>query len=118
MKNYSQGTISSGYVQHRLLGSKFFISENSVLNWKAIEKELTKSYEKGKSNTVRKAYSPLILFKMTLLQTWHGLNDYELEDNVIDRLSFNNFCGISFEEEVPDHSRVSRFRAEMSKNKT
>jgi len=57
----------------------------------------------------------LLLFKMCLLQTWYGLSDYEVEEKVNDSLSFMRFVGLQLEDEVPDHSVISRFRTEMTK---
>ena len=52
---------------------------------------------------------------MTLLQTWYGLSDYEIENQVNDRISFMKFCELSFEDTVPDHSVISRFRKAITK---
>ena len=58
-----------------------------------------------------------MLFKMELLQTWYGLSDYEVEDQVNDRISFSRFVGLSLDDKSPDHSVVSRFRTELTKKK-
>ena len=52
---------------------------------------------------------------MCLLQTWYGLSDYEVQEKVNDSLSFMRFVGLQLEDEVPDHSVISRFRTEMTK---
>ncbi len=52
---------------------------------------------------------------MCLLQTWYGLNDYEVEDRVNDNLSFGYFCGLTIDQVAPDHSDLSRFRTAMTK---
>jgi IS5 family transposase len=52
---------------------------------------------------------------MTLLQTWYGLSDYEVEDRVNDSISFSRFVGISLDNPVPDHSVISRFKTELTK---
>lgn len=53
---------------------------------------------------------------MSLLQTWYGLSDYEVEDRVNDSLSFSYFCGLNIEEPAPYHSTLSRFRTAMTKS--
>ena len=50
---------------------------------------------------------------MTLLQTWYGLSDYEVEEKINDSLSFMKFVGLTLEDDVPDNSVLSRFRTEM-----
>ncbi len=67
-----------------------------------------------KKTTVQPSYDGLVLFKMSLFQTWYVLNDYEVEDSVNDSISFSRFVGISFDDTVPDHSFLSRFRREMT----
>jgi IS5 family transposase len=42
-------------------------------------------------------------------------SDYEVEEKVNDSLSFMQFVGLQLEDEVPDHSVISRFRTEMTK---
>lgn len=52
---------------------------------------------------------------MSLLQTWYGLSDYEVEDRINDSISFSKFCGLTLEQTAPDHSTLSRFRTRMTK---
>lgn len=52
----------------------------------------------------------LVLYKALLLQALYGLSDRELEEALLDRLSFRRFCGLGLEESVPDHTVLSRFR--------
>ncbi|WP_237274248.1 transposase [Tenacibaculum ovolyticum] len=52
---------------------------------------------------------------MSLLQTWYGLSDYEVEDRVNDSLSFSYFCRLPIDGVAPDHSTISRFRSIMTK---
>ena len=54
---------------------------------------------------------------MSLLQTWYGLSDYEVEDRVNDSISFSYFCRLHINEISPDHSTLSRFRTMMTKAK-
>ena len=100
---------------HRVKKSEFFAQINTLIDWKPIEKLLHRYYHKGKSVSGRESYPALVLFKMTLLQTWYGLSDYELEDQVNDRISFSRFVGISLDATVPDHSVICRFRGALNK---
>ncbi len=104
-------------LERRKIKEDFFNQINKLVNWSPIEKEINKCYKKGESATGRPSYSGIVLFKMTLLQTWYGLSDYELEDQVNDRVSFSRFVGIPMDESVPDHSVISRFRTELTKKK-
>ncbi len=90
---------------------------NRLLDWSSIEAEIKKYYTKGASPAGRPSYSGLLLFKMSLLQTWYGLSDYEVEEKVNDSLSFMNFVGLTLDDDVPDNTVLSRFRTELTKKK-
>lgn len=105
-------------VEKRKVKSEFFEQINKLIDWEEISKAINKHYNKGNSATGRPSYDGLMLFKMTLLQTWYGLSDYELEDSVNDRISFSKFVGLSIEDKSPDHSVISRFRTTLTKENT
>ncbi len=115
----SNTAIISQYIDLRIRKTRrtFLAQINNLLDWDALQKLLEQHYPKGQSNTGRKAYSPLLLLKMSLLQTWYGLSDYAVEEQVNDTLSFMRFCGLKLEDPVPDHSVLSRFRTSLSKVK-
>jgi IS5 family transposase len=50
------------------------------------------------------------MFKILLLQAWYDLSDLAMEDALYDRYSFSRFVGISFDDDVPDHTTICRFR--------
>lgn len=104
-------------LRSRKIKRTFFTQINTLLDWEPIEVVIKKYYNKGKSATGKPSYSGLLLFKMSLLQTWYGLSDYEVEDRVNDSISFGYFCGLHIDEIAPDHSTLSRFRTIMTKAK-
>lgn len=104
-------------VRSRKIKRTFFNQINMLLDWQPIIKIINKHYTKGKSATGKPSYSGLLLFKMSLLQTWYGLSDYEVEDRVNDSISFSYFCGLNIDQVAPDHSTLSRFRTLMTKAK-
>lgn len=108
-------TFSDYAISHRKIKNVFFTQVDKIIDWKLIEKEINKSYQKGLSVDGRKSYSGLLLFKLNLLQTWYGLSDYEVEAQANDSISFTKFLGLSLEDSIPDHSVISRFRTELSK---
>jgi IS5 family transposase len=112
--NTQQLSFSTLSLSKRKLKSEFFDQMNQLLDWTAIEIEIRKHYNKGFSVAGRPSYSGLLLFKMSLLQTWYGLSDYEVEEKVNDSLSFMKFVGLSLEDDVPDHSVLSRFRTALT----
>jgi IS5 family transposase len=113
-KNNDQMSFTAIYVSRRKLKSEFFTQINKLINWNEVEVLIKQYYHKGISVAGRPSYPGLLLFKMCLLQTWYGLSDYEVEDKVNDSLSFMQFVGLQLEDDVPDHSIISRFRTELT----
>ncbi len=117
MKRYKEPSLADSVcdVRVRKIKIQFFQQINSLLDWSSISRTIDKYYSKGKSSSGKPSYDGLLLFKMSLLQTWYGLSDYEVEDRINDSLSFSYFCGLNIEEPAPDHSTLSRFRTAMTK---
>ena len=102
-------------LRRRKVKKTFFQQIDALIDWNTVKKVIDKHYQPQKRSTGKPAYSGLMLFKMSLLQTWYGLSDYEVEDRVNDSLSFSYFLGMNIEEAAPDHSTLSRFRSRMTK---
>lgn len=117
LKQTNQLSFSDISASQRKCKHAFFDQINKLVNWSAVEKELKLHYPKGLRLSGKPAYSPLLLFKMLLLQTWYGLSDYQVEEEVNDRITFSRFCGISMDSSVPDHSVLSRFRTALTEKK-
>jgi len=101
----------------RKVKMQFFNQINNLVDWRPITTLINRHYTKGMSATGKPAYHGLLLFKMSLLQTWYGLSDYEIEDRLNDSISFSRFCGLQLNESSPDHSTLSRFRSIMTQTK-
>lgn len=115
MKNEQKLGFADYAVQRRKIKQEFFNQINLLIDWRPVSNIINKHYQKGESAVGRPSYEGIVLFKMTLLQTWYGLSDYEVEDRVNDSISFSRFVGISLDSPVPDHSVISRFRSELTK---
>ena len=120
MKLVSQPTLADSIcdLRSRKIKQTFFAQINSLLDWDPIIRKLDKYYTKGKSATGKPSYSGLLLFKMSLLQAWYGLSDYEVEDRINDSISFSYFYGLHIDQVAPDHSTLSRFRTIMTRANT
>lgn len=115
MKNEQKLGFADYMVQKRKIKQEFFNQINQLIDWRPVSNIINKHYQKGESAVGRPSHEGIVLFKMTLLQTWYGLSDYEVEDRVNDSISFSRFVGISLDNPVPDHSVISRFRTELTK---
>ena len=56
-----------------------------------------------------------IKLKMMFLQHIFNLSDEELEDQLIDRMSFQQFVGLSYNEEIPDFTTIWKFKEALVK---
>ncbi|MDP2153956.1 MAG: IS5 family transposase [Methylotenera sp.] len=55
-----------------------------------------------------------MMFKALLLQSWYNLSDQQLESQLARDLLFRRFVGIGWDDSVPDHSSIWRFRQKIS----
>ena len=90
---------------------------NKLVNWQALV-GLVKGLDKTQSG---KGGRPPISFevklKMLFLQYTFNLSDEQLEDQLIDRLSFQQFVGLSYDQEIPDFTTVWNFKEALIKHK-
>jgi len=84
-----------------------------LVDWSRIDGVLSSIHTSTKGEA---AYPPLVMFKVLLLQRWHGLSDPAMESALSDRLSFLRFAGLSLEDETPDHSTIWRFRNKLTQD--
>lgn len=77
---------------------------NSLLNWEAFE-EL---FPKKETNRGAPGYDVVLKIKCLLLQAWYNISDEELEFQITDRYSFQEFLG--FPNTIPDHTTIWRFK--------
>ena len=84
--------------------------------WEAFRPLLEKGYsQERKSNAGRKRIDPLILFKMLVLQQLFNLSDEEVEFQVNDRRSFEEFVGLGVMNDIPGATTVAYFRERLRK---
>ena len=84
--------------------------------WETFRPLLEKGYaQERKSNAGRKRIDPLILFKMLILQQLFNLSDEELEFQVNDRRSFEEFVGLGVMNSIPDATTIAFFRERLRK---
>jgi transposase, IS5 family len=90
---------------------------NNIVNWQALV-NIVNCLDKTQT---KKGGRPPIAFeiklKMLFLQYTFSLSDEELEDQLIDRLSFQQFVGLSFDQEIPDFTTIWKFKEALVQNK-
>ena len=86
-----------------------------VINWDIFEPVLQELVNKErKSNAGAKSYSPLLMFKILILQRYYNLSDNQIEYQILDRLSFCRFLGLTLSDKVPDEKTVWDFRERLT----
>jgi len=81
------------FIEQRGYTNTFLEKIDMLINWENIEKLINMKYKKVASADGRPAYPGLPMFKLLLLQRWHGLSDPEAEAALKDRISFILFTG-------------------------
>lgn len=95
----------------------FLEKVNKIVDFKRISRMLNIKYRKHKGTIGAPGYSGILLFKILLLEMWYDLSDLKVEIEIMDRISFIKFLGLSMSSPVPDHSVISRYRKFLIENK-
>jgi len=82
---------------------------SQVIDFHRIEKLLLKMY-KGNG---RPPIPPLMLFKALLLESWYGLSDVEVVQEIHDRRSFERFIGSAVRKYHLDDTTLVKFRQRL-----
>jgi len=75
-----------------------------LIDWKSIAEQLPDK----ESNMGRRPYEKEFMIKILFLQSCYTISDEELEFQINDRLSFQQF--LNFPKTIPDYSTIWRFR--------
>ncbi|MDP2168676.1 MAG: IS5 family transposase [Thermodesulfovibrionales bacterium] len=90
------------------------VKHNEVIGWEMFRPELERIRQKArKSNAGRKPYDIVLMFKVLVIQSLYNLADDAVEFQILDRLSFMRFLGLSIGDSVPDAKTVWLFREEL-----
>ena len=89
----------------------FLRKMEEIVSWKEIGDELDGAlYDRHMG---RPGFPVHVLVKALFLQMWYGLSDPELEEQVLDRVSFMNFLGVRNRSDIPDETTICRFRGKL-----
>ena len=90
-----------------------------LIDWESFRpvlNEITGYTEKDWSKGGRLPFDPVFMFKVLVLQKFHGLSDEATELQIKDRLSFLSFLGLRLGDEVPDCNTIWDFKELIEKN--
>lgn len=81
---------------------------DKLVNWR----KFLRFFPTRSSFVGRPEYEKILMIKILFLQGCYGMSDEELEYQIHDRLSFQQFLG--FPKSIPDYSTIWRFREELT----
>ncbi len=109
-------SLADSFVTRRTRKGNFLNQIDQLIDWNATEKTIEQQYAPVSDATGRPTYPELLLFKMLLVGLWHGgLSDESVEEMANVNLHVMRFLGLDLEDDVPDHSVLSRFRTRSTK---
>lgn len=68
-----------------------------------------------KNNAGAKPIDVVLMFKIMILQRYYNISDENTEYQILDRLSFRNFLGLSSGDKIPDARTIWLFKDKMAK---
>ena len=88
------------------------------INWEQFRKILTDAFEKEEKGIGgRPAFDYVMMFKILVLQRYYNLSDEQMQYQILDRLSFMRFLGLTLSDRVPDEKTIWLFRENLMEHK-
>jgi IS5 family transposase len=106
-----QRSLAEALVSARLGRNRRLEELHGLIDWATVER-LAGGLRTA--TTGRPPYAVLSMMQALYLQTLYDLSDPELEEALIDRMSFRRFCGFALDAETPDATTICRFRQAAS----
>ncbi len=87
---------------------------NRAMDWEHFRETLEKMAPGGRMvKAGPKPYDPVLMFKILILQRYYNLGDHQIEYQILDRLTFCRFLGLTLNDRVPDEKTVWAFRERL-----
>ena len=90
-----------------------------VIDWSMFSpvlKEVTGYNTKDWSKGGNLPYEPLLMFKILIIQFYHGLSDEATEIQIGDRISFQSFLDLQMGDDIPDGNTLWDFKELIEKD--
>jgi len=107
MKNLIDFALKEKYAKVKELRSRLE-EMKSTIDWDS----LLPLFPAKETTRGRPEYEKKLMLKILFLQSCYGISDEEMEFQIYDRLSFQQF--LDFPEKIPDFSTIWRFREELT----
>lgn len=84
------------------------------INWEQFRRILTNAFEKEENGIGgRPPFDYVMMFKILVLQRYYNLSDEQMQYQILDRLSFMRFLGLTLSDRVPDEKTIWLFRENL-----
>lgn len=88
------------------------------INWEQFRKILADAFEKEEKGIGgRPPFDYVMMFKILVLQRYYNLSDEQMQYQMLDRLSFMRFLGLTLSDSVPDEKTIWLFRENLIAHK-
>jgi transposase, IS5 family len=88
----------------------------ALIPWESFRpllEELTGYATRDWSKGGKPPFDPVLMFKVLVLQKYHGLSDDATEEQIFDRTSFKNFLGLRIGDVIPDAKTLWDFKQRL-----
>lgn len=115
-KNHSKGGGLFSGIEHQQALSRQkvgILKLRDLIEWehfRSLLEELTGYNKRDWSKGGKPPFDPVLMFKVLILQKYHGLSDDATEAQILDRLSFQSFLGLQLGDDVPDAKTIWDFK--------
>lgn len=110
--DHEQYSLGDAWVKTKPELTRWLDDIRGLIDWGPIGQILS---EVHRGDVGAPSYPVLPMFRLLLLQQWHGLSDPQAEAAVNDRYSFRRFCGFPMDQDTPDHVTIWRFREALGR---
>ena len=85
-----------------------------IVDWEAFRPTIEQAFQReAKGPGGRPHFDRVFMFKVLVLQRFHGLSDEQTELQLLDRLTFQRFLGITINDQVPDKNTIWTYRERL-----
>jgi len=85
-------------------------------NFRPLLEEITGYARRDWSKGGKPPFDPLLMFKVLVLQKFHGLSDDQTEEQIFDRSSFKIFLGLQIGDDIPDAKTLWDFKQRIEED--
>lgn len=90
-----------------------------VIPWESFRpllEELTGYASRDWTKGGKPPFDPVLMFKVLVLQKFHGLSDDATEEQIFDRTSFKSFLGLRIGDDIPDAKTIWDFKQRIEQD--